>query len=320
MRYAKFAEGNFGDDLNPWLWPKLVPGVFDETERTCFMGIGSGLTRLFARSCDRTAVMGTGAANYNIRFTLGADFPWKAEYKRQILDWPARAVGSWIPEGSKIYCVRGPLTARLLGLSEKLAHTDPAILIRQYIDTSKASRTKISFMPHHLTAASANLEGICRLAGFDFIDPRSTVDAVVEKILDSKVLLSEALHGAIVADALRVPWIPIVMSKQISQFKWKDYCASLGMPYQPVSIAPEWSVDGLSGLVGRRIPRRYRPLLGARATIANRRRKEETLMELVAASGREPTLSTDAALSTAESRLLESVEKFKTDVAAGFWS
>jgi succinoglycan biosynthesis protein ExoV len=35
--YFKDPAGNFGDDLNLWLWPKVLPGILDED--------GSCLTR-----------------------------------------------------------------------------------------------------------------------------------------------------------------------------------------------------------------------------------------------------------------------------------
>ena len=46
------------------------------------------------------------------------------------------------------------------------------------------------------------------------------------------------MHGAIVADALRTPWIPVVTSPRILSFKWQDWCASIGVPYQPWILLP----------------------------------------------------------------------------------
>ncbi|MEM8612949.1 MAG: polysaccharide pyruvyl transferase family protein, partial [Cyanobacteria bacterium P01_H01_bin.105] len=48
----------------------------------------------------------------------------------------------------------------------------------------------------------------------------------------------EAMHGAIVADALRTAWIPIVTSPRILSFKWRDWCASIGVPYRPWRLLP----------------------------------------------------------------------------------
>ena len=65
------------------------------------------------------------------------------------------------------------------------------------------------------------------------IDPRRPVEEVISDIKASKVLLAEAMHGAIVADALRVPWIPIRAHRRHHDFKWHDWCASMSIRYDP---------------------------------------------------------------------------------------
>lgn len=43
LYYYQDSVGNFGDDLNVWLWPKLLPGLFDQDDGLLFVGIGSFL-------------------------------------------------------------------------------------------------------------------------------------------------------------------------------------------------------------------------------------------------------------------------------------
>src|SRR5690242_13980799 len=90
------GETNFGDELNPWLWQRLLPGVFDEDDRTVFYGIGTVLGSVIkeeSRKVDRRLVFGSGAGYGQI----------------------PRMDRTW-----NIYCVRGPLTAQALALDDHL--------------------------------------------------------------------------------------------------------------------------------------------------------------------------------------------------------
>jgi succinoglycan biosynthesis protein ExoV len=63
---------------------------------------------------------------------------------------------------------------------------------------------------------------------------------VLDALQRTDVLLAEAMHGAIVADALRIPWVPVRTRKKIKQFKWDDWCGSLGLEYQPQDLPTLW--------------------------------------------------------------------------------
>ena len=96
------AVRNFGDELNSVLWPLLLPNFFDGDPAELFLGIGSVLD---ARH-DATAVKLVAGAGYG-----GYQAP-------PVLDT------SWI-----VHWVRGPRTARLLGLPESCGLGDPAMLL-----------------------------------------------------------------------------------------------------------------------------------------------------------------------------------------------
>ena len=143
------------------------------------------------------------------------------------------------------HCVRGPLTAETLGLRPETAVTDPAALVRLFVGDEKEKRHEISFMPHvesllhALTIREKTLwQWGCEAAGVNFIDPRDSVEDTLTAIQQSRLLIAEAMHGAIVADALRVPWIPVRFHEHILEFKWRDWCASLDMEFNPVTLHP----------------------------------------------------------------------------------
>nr|WP_228024678.1 polysaccharide pyruvyl transferase family protein [cf. Phormidesmis sp. LEGE 11477] len=87
-------------------------------------------------------------------------------------------------------------------------------------------------MPHFRHGSPHLFQAVCERAGIHYIDPTGEIEAVVADISQTKVLISEAMHGAIVADTLRVPWIPVRTSPRILPFKWRDWCASMHLPYR----------------------------------------------------------------------------------------
>lgn len=237
--YCDVPAGNFGDDLNTYLWPRLLPDAFKGTVRfwpleattvdhedpdgTLFVGIGT-LIHDKVPAQGRKVVFGSGCD--------GARLP--------ELD------GQW-----DIQCVRGPLTAAALGLDETLAITDPAILVRLLPPPASGPLHRTAFMPHWCQAQSGVWQKICNAVDIHFIDPRWPPFRVLQAIAETGTLITEALHGAIVADALRVPWIPVSSKHHIQDFKWRDWCGSIGLRYQPVGIPAIWTPR--PGIAGRAV-------------------------------------------------------------------
>jgi succinoglycan biosynthesis protein ExoV len=72
------------------------------------------------------------------------------------------------------------------------------------------------------------------------------------------------MHGAIVADALRIPWIPVCTREGINSFKWEDWCASVSLDYRPYHLPAIWAPTPRAGLV-RRASRRVKFSIATRA-------------------------------------------------------
>ena len=197
------ASPNFGDELNHWLWPRLLDGVFDGVG-DLFVGIGSTIQSGFHPS-RRKVVFGAGYGGYT-------DMP--------VLD------ASW-----DIYFVRGRLSARKLGLAEDKSLGDAAILIRSLGLQRQAVPGRVSFMPHWESVWPGRWEEACRLAGVQFVDPTAPVETVLEAITGSELLLTEAMHGAIIADALRTPWVAAAPAQQ-HRMKWHDWASALDLRIQ----------------------------------------------------------------------------------------
>lgn len=277
MRIYYWGEyPNFGDQLNPWLWPRLLPELFRiEDDGTDFLGIGTLLDHGFLAGARqaRRIIFGTGAG-YSDRPDMG----------------PA-----W-----KIYCVRGPLTAQLLGIDPGLAITDPAVLLRRYLRPGGRPKCWKASLVLHWQSVNLNWRLAAEAAGIHFIDPRDPVDQVLKQIDESELVLAEAMHGAICADALRVPWVPILSRPDILAFKWHDWCETLGFAYRAEAV-PYLGHFGGDG---------HEDVLRARVGDA-----AERLRLLVA--GAAPLLSTEARSLESEERLLEKCEELRRDYASG---
>ena len=199
---------NFGDMLNPILWPKIFPNTFDDNNDELFLGIGSIIWQGYPQDSVKH-VFGSGCGYRSIPF----------------ID------KNWI-----FHFVRGPKTALALGLSPSLAITDPAILLKKYYQNKKIKKHKVSFIPHWSAIIHRSYyKETCSKLGVNFISPLDKPDFIIDEILSSKLLFAEALHGAVVADTFRIPWIPVNMHG-INHFKWIDWCNSMGVSYTPISF------------------------------------------------------------------------------------
>lgn len=214
--YYKDPAGNFGDDLNEWIWDPFLGDRLNGAGAN-MSGIGT-LIGPMMKDPGPWIVFGSGA---------GYGPP------------PADFGGPrWT-----IACVRGPLTARLLGLDPSLAVADPAILLRSHPAVpERQDNGRVAFMPHHSIAEQDEWRWAAEAAGIDYIDPRDDAHQSIARIRNAKLLICDAMHGAIVADAIRTPWVAVSSSPETSTFKWLDWSSSLGMRYDPI-VMPASSLD-----------------------------------------------------------------------------
>lgn len=286
LSYYKLPNGerNFGDDLNPWIWDKLIPGVLDHDESVAFVGIGSLINDGLSwrtRHASKRVIFGTGVG-YG-----------KGEIK--------------LDESYKIYCLRGSLSAKALGVTEDLGITDGAVLIRRVYKNTAKKIYRFSYMPHY-ELAGKGWELACKELGFGYIDPRWTVEKVLSSISQTEVLLTEAMHGAIVADALRVRWVPIVTNSTILAFKWQDWCSSIGVEYKPNYI------ERLQN------PREKQDLLTPIRLVRDWSRQKKASIALKQVAMNQPTfLSKDSCIEALTVQLEERLHLFQQDVKNGLF-
>lgn len=192
---------NFGDELNVFIWKKYFSDLFDNSSSKVFFGIGTIIKEAekYYSEVEEVLVFGSGVRSDKIK----------------ILD------------NVKIIFVRGPLSAKVLEVPKKYI-TDPAILtpnVFKVSDCDKKKKWKFSYMPH-FSSSNDNYKNVFNSIGVNYIDPTDDVEKIIKEINQTKILLTEAMHGAIVADAYRVHWIPIKSYESFNYFKWNDWALS----------------------------------------------------------------------------------------------
>lgn len=193
------------------MWPELLGDVIsDAGDDVLFVGIGTILDRNLPHA-RATIVFGTGVGYASVPHDISS--------------------ARW-----RIHGVRGPLTARALNLDRRIAMTDPAILLATFREFSGLDRRGTIFIPHWKSTRYGNWQAICNSLGIEFVHPCWDSRTVVRRIAAADKVIAESMHAAIIADAFRVPWIPVALSREVSPFKWVDWASSLNISYSPVCL------------------------------------------------------------------------------------
>jgi succinoglycan biosynthesis protein ExoV len=270
--------------------------VLDQDESTAFVGIGTLLnSRLVSERIPK--------ARKIVVFSSGVGY------------------GQGLPVVNdcwKIYALRGPLSAQALGVSSDLAVTDGAVLLRRLYKPTGRKVNKFAYMPHvsQSRRGGETWQEICEQIGIGYVDASWPREKVLSAISETEVLLTEAMHGAITADALRVPWVCIHTTSNILDFKWQDWCKSIDVEYQPYQLAE------ISDLSPKQRIREIRGIRGSRTAIQaslnhwSKKRHIATQLVKVTKIAR-PVLSRDTKIEQLTIELEERLQKFKNDVEAG---
>ncbi|WP_161604322.1 polysaccharide pyruvyl transferase family protein [Roseiconus nitratireducens] len=143
----------------------------------------------------------------------------------------------------KVHFVRGPCTAQTSPFRGSEFIADPAycLALLGYKTANPSANAPVGFVPHYHTLPSADWQRVCDELGFVLISPEAGVERVLELISQCKLILSEAMHGAIAADCLRIPWIPISLRTRLSEgsvgaWKWADWLGAMELSLNRVKV------------------------------------------------------------------------------------
>ena len=211
--YYKSSVPNFGDDLNPEIWPSLRPELFEIKDNRAFVGIGTIIGRDFDKSLSLN-IFASGIGN--------------------------NPADSWKERDTNYICVRGPLSAKLLGLPDTTALTDGAVVLPQVAGYPKSATSggRPLVVPHWESFHAPGWEEVAQITGYDLLDPRCDPLTAATRISSASAVLTESLHGAVLADLYDIPWSVFIPSKNFGVAKWVDWSLSLERQFDATPIPP----------------------------------------------------------------------------------
>lgn len=215
--YWHAGEPNFGDVLSPLIFDAALPGSPRWASAT-FASKVVGLGSIAHTITTGDLVVGCGSID-------GTPAP--------------------LPSRTRVLAVRGPRTALALGLRGDVAFGDPGLLAATGLPPTRTDVApgRIALIPHHAHAAAlaATLPTIDHDRDrVEVLDLHGDPQTVMDGIAAAEVVVSSALHGIIVAEALGKPavWFEIGDPLLGGRFKFHDHQEAMGRtPTEPVDLA-----------------------------------------------------------------------------------
>lgn len=219
--FGKIKKNNWGDDLNVYLFKMITP------QKIHFVPFD----RLyFAPNVKRYSLIGSIIGDYNLDNTV--------IYGSGAITSNPELKGN--PE--KVLSVRGPLTRDVLlrnGIDCPEVYGDPALLLPLVYKPQIKKNNKIGIIPHYRTLETdwqenewlSSLKRSYDIVVIDMSKYEKWTD-IIDFICSCNIILSESLHGLIVAECYSIPsvWVEIIPHNLPWEwdFKFNDFYFSIG--------------------------------------------------------------------------------------------
>ena len=205
-------NGNIGDDLNEYIWPHYLSNNDLDDEHTV-IGIGSLLNVNVPKAKKYTVI--SAGIGYGELPKIG---------------------DHW-----KFLAVRGKYSQQAFGLNDDVLLLDGAYLLKDcYPKPDITVTNKVGYIPHVESIDYGDWEKVCEIAGLKYIDPRLGLDDFLKALCSCEKVISEAMHGAIIADCYGVPWKPVKAYHHINTHKWNDWLSAFGQTAEFTRTSPVW--------------------------------------------------------------------------------
>lgn len=215
LYYHRPARANVGDDLNAVIWREVFPEYPDFDMADWLIGAGTILDRRLHALPGQKLVVGAGYRPGQRTLRFGRDVFFAG--------------------------VRGKLSAARLGLAPDRVACDPAFVFARHATGRSRTSGDVGFVPHIYSEERTGIAAAAAAAGLEVISPGLAPGEFVRRLDRCARVYCEAMHGAILADALRVPWARVRVSAHfyegdgVNDFKWRDAFSVLGVDVTPVN-------------------------------------------------------------------------------------
>lgn len=134
---------------------------------------------------------------------------------------------------AKVLALRGPLTARnVTGVRGDFVFGDPGLLADELVEVEKTY--DLGIVPHWSDTTLEHRQEFKRYNP-KIIRPSQDPVEVIRMIGQCRKIVASSLHGIILADAFGIPRrveMTERFSKEGGDFKFRDYCATVGVPFK----------------------------------------------------------------------------------------
>jgi hypothetical protein len=219
--YYKDSRGNVGDDLNAILLPHFFGNIINKPSKSLLVGVGTLINDKLPDSEEY------------VFFTSGYGY----QNPPNFVNKRVTALG-----------FRGPMTLNKMAPyldvePETVPLIDGAYLTPKVIKDKSGSKKKIGLIPHVDSMSIGLWQRVADLAGYKLIDPRRSPHEFILQLTECDKVITEAMHGAILADAYRIPWTPYYAYDHINLAKWSDWTDSLSIRLNMRQVTPIYKGD-----------------------------------------------------------------------------
>lgn len=206
VRAGDVAFRNFGDELSPrvveWVTGREV--VWAPPRRADLVAVGSVLELVLERGFGGV-IWGTG-----LRGPVEGELAEKGR-------------------ACQVVAVRGEWTRSSLGLGVSVPLGDPGLFSRVLLHAEIGQSTRPVFIPHFSAMWSDGRDALG--ARFRVVRPTLPAAVVIGEVAAAPWVLSESLHGVVVAHSVGIPAVLLRDESGSSETDWKyaDYLSALGI-------------------------------------------------------------------------------------------